>query len=153
MVTINWVLRIADRSEVFLLNNSWHSSAIRILVSIIMIVLYLWILEGICNLIFHLVYSFPIGWSHEAEHIITDLVIILAVLELIRTLQSYLLLGRVKVTFILDAALVVLIGELIALWYRQYTNREVFFSLCVIALLVFLRIITSKFSPDTFNEE
>ncbi|MDO9312104.1 MAG: hypothetical protein Q7T85_10500 [Nitrosomonas sp.] len=54
----------------------------------------------------------------RAVHIIIDIVLILAILELIRILQSYLALGRVKVTFILDVAMVVLIGELIGLWYR-----------------------------------
>ena len=80
---------------------------------------------------------------------ITDVVVILAILELIRTLQSYLELGRVKVTLILDAALVVLIGELISLWYSEYTNQEVLLSLAVIALLTVLRIVTTRYSPES----
>ena len=79
---------------------------------------------------------------------IKDIVIILAALELIRVFQTYLLMGRVKVTFILDVALVVLIGELISLWYREYSMNEVFMSTFVISILVVLRIVTTKFSPD-----
>jgi uncharacterized membrane protein (DUF373 family) len=92
-------------------------------------------------------------WGHEAEKIIIDVVIILAILELVRTLQSYLELGRVKVTLILDAALVVLIGELISLWYRDYTATEVILSMGVITMLTLLRIITVKFSPELCNED
>ena len=66
----------------------------------------------------------------------------------IRTFKSYLIIGRVKVTFILDVALVVLIGELISLWYRDYTITEVIISVFVISMLVLLRIITIRFSPD-----
>ncbi|NIQ11468.1 MAG: hypothetical protein GWO08_16705, partial [Gammaproteobacteria bacterium] len=46
--------------------------------------------------------------------------------------------------------LVVLVGELISLWYREYVIQEVVVSLSVITLLIILRIITYKFSPD-FN--
>jgi hypothetical protein len=49
---------------------------------------------------------------------------------------------------ILDAALVVLIGELISLWYRDYTATEVPLSMEVITMLTLLRIITVKFSPE-----
>jgi len=79
---------------------------------------------------------------------IKDVVIILASLELIRVFQTYLLMGRVKVTFILDVALVVLIGELINLWYREYSVSDVFMNVFVISVLVILRIITTRFSPD-----
>ncbi len=76
----------------------------------------------------------------------------LSALELIRTLQSYLLLGRVRVTFILDAALVVLIGEQINLWYDEYQTSEVIINISVISILTVLRIITTKYSPDTQEE-
>jgi hypothetical protein len=62
-------------------------------------------------------------------------------------------LGRVKVTLILDAALVVLIGELISLWYRDYTATEVLLSMGVITMLTLLRILTAKFSPELCTEE
>ena len=76
----------------------------------------------------------------------------LATFELIRILQSYLTLGRVKVTFILDAALVVLIGELISLWYGDYSVSQVVVNISVIALLIILRIITKKYSPYVLEQ-
>lgn len=83
---------------------------------------------------------------------IKDVVILLAALELIMTFQSYLTLGRVKVTFILDAALVVLIGELISLWYRDYVVTDVIVNMSVISILILLRIITTKYSPNNMDE-
>jgi uncharacterized membrane protein (DUF373 family) len=120
----------------------------RYLVSGLILCLGLWIAGGIYQLLYQLVLAFETDWSHLAEKMIIDAVILLAILELIRTLQSYLALGRVKVTLILDAALVVLIGELISLWYREYTTREVMLSLTVIVILTLLRIITVKYSPE-----
>lgn len=131
------------------MNADWHSKVIGMLVGLLMISIYFWILSGMVSLM-TLLYKTVMfhKWSQGAETMIKEIVIMLAALELIRTLQSYLKLGRVKVTFILDAALVVLIGELISLWYRTYTTGEVFVSVSVITLLTLLRIVTSKFSPD-----
>ena len=114
-----------------------------------MIALYLWLLSGFVVLLVKLYEAVLSGWLEGAEGMIKDTVIMLATLELIRTLQSYLLIGRVKVTFILDVALVVLIGELISLWYRKYEPTEVLLGIFVVAALVALRIATTKYSPDS----
>ena len=106
---------------------------------------------GILSLGSHLLESSISSWSRGAEEMIKEVVIIIASLELIRTLQSYLKLGRVKVTFILDAALVVLIGELISLWFRDYSITSVMVNIGVISALTVLRIITTKFSPDSLE--
>ena len=113
--------------------------------------IYLWMASGFVNLLLNLYHSYPNNWTHGAEGMIKDTVIILASFELIRVFQSYLLIGRVKVTFILDVALVVLIGELISLWYAEYDENEVLLSIFVISSLIALRIITTKYSPD-FSE-
>jgi uncharacterized membrane protein (DUF373 family) len=118
-----------------------------------MIAIYFWMASGFINLLFGLYHSYPDNWTHGAEGMIKDTVIILASFELIRVFQSYLLIGRVKVSFIIDVALVVLIGELISLWYAEYSTNEVLLSIFVIAALIVLRIITTKFSPNYSNEE
>jgi len=130
-----------------ILNQEWHSRIVGFFIGIIMIAIYLWMAFGFINLMLNLYHSYPDNWSHGAEVMIKDVVIILASLELIRVFQAYLLMGRVKVTFILDVALVVLIGELISLWYKEYSMNEVFMSVFVISVLVALRIVTIKFSP------
>lgn len=135
--------------KTFILSHEWHKRLIGFFIGILMIAIYFWLASGFVNLLLTLVHSYPDKWSHGAETMIKDVVIILASLELIRVLQAYLLMGRVKVTFILDVALVVLIGELISLWYREYNMQEVFMSVFVIAVLVALRIVTTKYSPDS----
>jgi uncharacterized membrane protein (DUF373 family) len=132
----------------FLVDADWHCTIISGLVSALMMCLYLWIGSGLVHLFLGLSSALAGDWAHSAERMITDLVILLAALELIRTPHSYLEIGRVRVTFILDAALVVLIGELISLWYREYTAKEVLLSMGVIVVLTLLRIATIKFSPD-----
>jgi len=74
------------------------------------------------------------GWASVAERAIIDTLIMLALLEVIRTLQSYLKLGRVRVTFILDTAL------------------RCCSALAWIVALVVLRIVTARFSPETAGD-
>lgn len=134
--------------KTFLLNSEWHSRIIGFLVGILMMAIYIWLASGVVNLLANLFHAYPDNWSHSAEKMIKDVVTILASLELIRICQSYLLIGRVKVTFILDVALVVLIGELISFWYRSFATLEIVLSIFVISALIVLRIMTTRFSPD-----
>ncbi|SFL97798.1 phosphate-starvation-inducible PsiE family protein [Nitrosomonas communis] len=143
---------ILKRKNIFqLIDSDWHLRIIQFIVGILMLALYLWIGAGILNLMLNLPHIFNDGWANVAEHIIIDVVLVLAVLELIRILQSYLAVGRVKVTFILDVALVVLIGELIGLWYKASTLTEVGLHIAVIAVLTLLRIVSIRFSPDAVD--
>ena len=132
----------------FLLNNEWHARIVGLLIGALMIAIYFWMASGFINLMVALYHAYPDNWSHGAEAMIRDTVTILAALELIRVFQSYLLIGRVKLTFILDVALVVLIGELLSLWYREYVVSEVLLSVFVVTMLVLLRIVTTRYSPD-----
>jgi len=116
-----------------------------------MFCLSLWLAGGMISLLNHLYMATKEGWSHSAEYMITEVLMMMAILEVIRTLQSYLEIGRVRVTLILDAALVVLIGELIGLWYREYSVTEVLLSLGVIVLLILLRIVSIRFSPEIYS--
>ena len=132
----------------FLLSQKAHGRIIGVFIGLLMMVVYLWMAYGLFNLLLGLYHSFSGHWLEGAEDMIKDVVLILAFFELIRVFQSYLILGRVRVTFILDVALVVLIGELISLWYAEYEPREVIMSMVVISSLVILRILTTRFSPD-----
>lgn len=144
---------IIRSKEAFPLTDTrWHTRTIQLIVGVLMLTLYLWISAGILSSLSNLSEILKNGWSHIAERIITDIVLILAMLELIRILQSYLALGRVKVTLILDVALVVLIGELIGLWYKHPTLLEVGLHITVIAVLILLRIVSIRFSPNTIDQ-
>ena len=123
--------------------------AIRIVTLLIMLVAGLWMLAGIVQLLVQLPAVFTHDWISAAENMIVGSLVLLALLEVVRTLQAYLTLGRVRVTFILDTALVVLIGELMGLWFREYVPEKVLLNLGVIVSLVVLRIVTTRFSPES----
>lgn len=127
---------------------SIYPSLVHILAGTLIVTLGLWMGAGIVHLLLGLRDVFAGGWPAIAERVIVSSLIMLALLEVIRTLQAYLTLGRVRVTFILDTALVVLIGELMGLWFREYAPEKVLLGLGVIVTLVVLRIVTARFSPE-----
>jgi len=141
-----------ENLDFFLLRSAWHEQAVRLMVGMVMLIIYGWIAAGVVHLGMLLYSTIDSNWTKPAKMMITEVVTMLAALELVRTLQSYLQIGRVRVTFILDAALVVLTGELIGLWYRtHYSSMEALLSLGVIITLVALRIVTFKYSPDAYD--
>ena len=130
-----------------------YAVLLRLLAGGLIFVLCLWILAGIVHMAMELNRLFDDGWAGVSEQVISESLIILAMLEVIRTLQAYLKLGRIRVTFILDTVLVVLIGELMGLWFHHYDAGKVVLGLAVISLLVLLRIVTAKFSPAMVGGE
>lgn len=134
------------------LTDTFYPSLIRFLTGMLIVALCLWMLAGVTHILAKLREVFVAGWASMAEQVIIKTLIMLALLEVIRTLQAYLKLGRVRVTFILDTALVVLIGELIGLWFKEYAPEKVLLGLGVIVTLVVLRIVTARFSPETVGD-
>jgi len=88
-------LHIADR---------FYPALVRSLTGLAIVALCAWMAAGVIVLVLDLGKVWASGWASVAEHAIIDTLIMLALLEVIRTLQSYLKLGRVRVTFILDTA-------------------------------------------------
>ena len=129
-------------------SDSVYPALVRTLAGLLIATLCLWMLAGVALTLWGLGDLLTGGWTAVAEHTIVNVLIMLALLELIRTLQAYLELGRVRVTFILDTALVVLIGELMGLWFREYAPEKVLLGVGVVIALVALRIVTAKFSPE-----
>ena len=124
---------------------------VRLLTGLLILTLGLWMLTGVIHLLLGLRTVPNGGWAATAEHTIVSSLIMLALLEVVRTLQAYLRLGRVRVTFILDTALVVLISELMGLWFREYAPVKVLLGMGVIVALVMLRIVTARFSPESHS--
>jgi uncharacterized membrane protein (DUF373 family) len=81
------------------------------------------------------------------RRIIIDALILLAVVEVFRTVLAYFTEGRVKVTFIVDTVLVVMLTEVISLWFKG-ADWERFSSIALLVLtLGLMRVIAIRYSP------
>ena len=72
---------------------------------------------------------------------------VLAVVELFRTVKAYFTEGRLKVTYIIDTALVVVITEIIGFWCREIERTRVGLAIALVVALMGVRIMAIHFSP------
>lgn len=81
------------------------------------------------------------------RQIIIDTLIILAVVELFKTTVTYFSEGRVKVTFIVDTILVVMLTEVIAQWFKGGEIVQLAVLGVTILTLGIMRVLAVRFSP------
>ncbi|MDD2557169.1 MAG: phosphate-starvation-inducible PsiE family protein [Desulfuromonas sp.] len=87
------------------------------------------------------------GLHNTLKHLVTNVLMVLAVVELFRTVKAYFTEGRLKVTYIIDTALVVVITELMGFWYREVDEARVGLAIALVVALMFVRIMAIRFSP------
>jgi uncharacterized membrane protein (DUF373 family) len=81
------------------------------------------------------------------RQIILDTLIILAVVELFKTTMTYFSEGRVKVTFIVDTILVVMLTEIITQWFKGGEVTHLAILGATILTLGIMRVLAVRFSP------
>lgn len=81
------------------------------------------------------------------RQVIIDTLIILAVVELFKTTLTYFSEGRVKVTFIVDTILVVMLTEVIAQWFKGDGLVQLAVLGAMLLILGAMRVLAVRFSP------
>lgn len=94
-----------------------------------------------------LIISFKADVHESLKTVIVNSLTILALLEVFRTTLAYFSEGRVKVTYIIDTVLVVILTEVMAFWFRDLDWGKVFMMIALVLSLVVTRILTIRFSP------
>lgn len=90
----------------------------------------------------------PGAQPDAAPGVLVDSLGVLAMMEIFRTAMTYLVEGRVKVTYIIDTVLVALLTELLAFWYHAVELRRIGMLLALVVVLMGLRILAIRFSPN-----
>ncbi len=78
---------------------------------------------------------------------------ILAILEVFKTGLAYFASGRVKVTYIIDTVIVVILTELIMFWFKDVGYEKILLAITLILSLIVARILTIRFSPGRKKSE
>lgn len=82
------------------------------------------------------------------QTLVIDIIIILAVLEVVRTILSYLSEGRVRVSLIIDTVMIITLNEIVKLWFERGPHVEAFYLVGVTAVLMGLRILAIRYGPS-----
>ncbi len=81
------------------------------------------------------------------RQIIVDTLILLAVVEVFKTTLTYFSEGRVKVTFIVDTILVVMLTEIISLWFKEADQTKLLSLGAILLALGAIRVVAVRCSP------
>ena len=124
----------------------------RMLLSLLLLVLLAGIACGVARSALDLLatsgHLFAGDGLHEAlKELIVNVLMVLAVVELFRTVKAYFSEGRVKVTYIIDTVLVVVITEIMGFWYREVEVERVALAIALVVTLMGVRIMAIRFSP------
>lgn len=87
------------------------------------------------------------------KHVMIDSLTILALLEIFMTTFAYFKEKRVKVTYIIDTVLVVLLTEIMGFWFKEIEPLRIVLFIALVLSLMAARILAIRFSPLRFKEE
>ncbi|WP_447986771.1 phosphate-starvation-inducible PsiE family protein [Nitrospira sp. Nam74] len=126
---------------------AWWIKGIKLVLSFLILTILLALTGGVIKTLLDLTLLLHNPVEVALRQIIIDTLILLAVVEVFKTTLTYFSEGRVKVTFIVDTILVVMLTEVISEWFKG-VHVEQFAILGVILLaLAAIRVLAVRFSP------
>lgn len=94
--------------------------------------------------------------DHQAEvvlrQVIIDMLMLLALVEVFKTTVTYFSEGRVKVTFIVDTILVVMLTEVISQWFKGGDWQALSALGGMLLILGIVRVMVVRWSPTQMNQ-
>lgn len=120
---------------------------VKVVLSILIMAILFTMGWAVFKLIFGLITAFKADVHESLKTVIVNSLTVLALLEVFRTALAYFSEGRIKVTYIIDTVLVVILTEVMAFWFRDIEQGKVFMMIALVLSLVVTRILTIRFSP------
>ncbi|HBI23996.1 MAG TPA: hypothetical protein DDX84_07335 [Nitrospiraceae bacterium] len=125
----------------------------RLTVSLLIIVILISITWAVFKVIADLGNTFSQSITDALKVVMIDSLTILALLEVFRTTLTYFFEGRVKVTYIIDTVLVVILTEVMAFWFKEIEHYKILLVIALVLSLIVARILTIRFPPARHKEE
>lgn len=124
----------------------WMRS-IKLVLSLLILTILLALVGGIVKTAFDLTLLVRSPLEIALRQLITDTLLLLAVVEVFKTTVTYFSEGRVKVTFIVDTILVVMLTEIISEWFKGIDVQRLTILGAILLALAAIRVLAVRFSP------
>ncbi len=108
-------------------------------------------LAGVAAMVFHFRFLFQMDLEHALHGIILNVLTILALLEIYKTILVYFSEGRVRISFIIDTVIVIVLTEMIGYLFREFEPYKMGMMLVIVFVLCVMRIFTVKYSPSNIE--
>ncbi len=125
----------------------------RIILSLLIVVILITIAWAVLNTLLELRAIFGNDIHDALKQVMVNSLTILALLEVFRTSLAYFSEGRVKVTYIIDTVLVVILTEVMVFWFKDIEYSKILMVIALVLSLIVARILAIRFSPVRAKEE
>lgn len=138
---------IVSHQKLFERLTIWLSTAIRLVLNVLLLITICALIVGIIKSGVDLFHALRQPLDVILQNVLLDTVFILAVVEITITLLGYLKDGRVHVRYIVDTVLIIMLNELVSMWFRHPKLENAISLSVIIATLAAVRVSVTKFSP------
>lgn len=120
---------------------------IKAVLSLLILTILIALTGGVIKTFLDIRLLFDVPVEIGLRQIIVDTLILLAVVEVFKTTLTYFSEGRVKVTFIVDTILVVMLTEIISLWFKEADQAKLLSLGAILLALGAIRVVAVRCSP------
>jgi len=142
----NWSKRFVATLMAYDIMRVWEAGT-RIILSFLTLTILLGLAGGVVKTFLDLRLLLSTGVEVALRQVLVDTLTLLAVVEVLKTTLTYCSDGRVRVTFIIDTVLVVMLTELISRWFTSGEWNQFAILGGIILMLGVMRIIAIRYSP------
>lgn len=141
-----WVQRAKSLAAPADMMQVWDA-AIRFTLSLLIITILIGLIGGVVKTFLDLRMLLSANLEVALRHIIVDALTLLAVVEVLKTALTYCSDGRVRVTFIVDTVLVVMLTEIISRWFSGGEWQQFAVLGGILLTLGLIRVVAVRYSP------
>ena len=145
---IRWIQQLKSSSGQLNMMRVWDAG-IRFTLSLLIATILLALVGGVIKTFLDLRLLMFLSLEESLRHIIIDALTLLAVVEVLKTTLTYCSEGRVRVTFIVDTVLVVMLTEVISRWFSGGEWQQFAVLGGILLSLVMIRVVAVRHSPTT----
>jgi len=120
---------------------------IKAVLSLLIITILTGLAGGVLRIFMNLETLFTEPLEQVFRQLIVETLIILAIVEVFKTTVTYFSEGRVKVTFIVDTILVVMLTEIISKWFSEAPLEQWMTLGGILVVLAIIRVVAVQWSP------
>lgn len=144
----SWPKRFIITLTAYDFTRAWEAGT-RFILSLLTLTILLGLAGGVVKTFLDLRLLLSADLEVALRHIIVDALTLLAVVEVLRTTLTYCSDGRVRVTFIVDTVLVVMLTEIISRWFTGGEWHQFTILGGIVITLGLMRIAAIQYSPTT----
>lgn len=141
-----WPRRFVTTLTAYGMTRAWEAGT-RFILSLLTLTILLGLAGGVVKTFLDLRLLLSADLEVALRHIIVDALTLLAVVEVLRTTLTYCSDGRVRVTFIVDTVLVVMLTEIISRWFTGGEWHQFAILGGIVITLGLMRIVAIRYSP------